>query len=86
MVQHLTWYVSVPPDHGTTFDLVCQCTTRPWYNIRPGTSVYHTAMYNIRTGMSVYHLAMVQHSNWYVAVPPSHGTTFNLVCRCTTQL
>ena len=28
---------------------------------------------------------MVQHSNWHVGVPPSHGTTFDLVIRCTTQ-
>ena len=68
MVQHSTWYVGVPPDHGTTFDLVCRCTTQPWYNIQTGTLVYH--------------LAMVQHLNWYVDVPPGHGTTFKLVRRC----
>ena len=44
MVQHLNWYFGVPPSHGTTFELVCQCTTQPWYNIRPGTSVYQPAM------------------------------------------
>ena len=72
MVQHLTWYVGVQPSHGTTFDLVQWCTTRPWYNIRTGTLVYHPAM--------------VQHLNWYVVVPPGHGTTFDLLRRCTTRL
>ena len=71
MVQHLTWYVGVPTSHGTTFKLVRRCVTQPWYNIRPGTSVYHPAM--------------VQHSTWYVGVPPDHDTTFELVRRCTTQ-
>ena len=86
MVQHSNWYISVPPGHGTTFELVCRCTTRTWYNIQTGTLVYHPSMvqhsklvrqcttqpwYNIRTGTSVYHPAMVQHSNWYVGVPPS---------------
>ena len=99
MVQHFTWYVSVPhsngttlklvhqcttvhgttfelvlgvpPGHGTTFKLVRWCTTRSWYNIQSGTSVYHPVM--------------VQHSNWYVGVPPGHGTTFELVRWCTTR-
>ena len=44
MVQHLNWYVVVPPSHGTTFKLVRQRNTQPWYNIRPGTSVYHSIM------------------------------------------
>ena len=33
----------------------------------------------------MYHPAMVQHSNWYVGVPPGHGTTFKLVRQCTTR-